>query len=409
MRIMLTLAPDDLDVLRRRVADCERAGLTALGIGDSPGYHDVYVALTVAAQHSSRLRLGPMVTNLVTRAPQVTARALRSLGELAPGRIFAGIGTGDSALAGAGMRPLNVDGMRTRLADLLHHWPVTEPGGTSQDHRRADGAHDWETGEKDVSATPREQRRAEVSTYTLLGGETAEQVASCAQGRMAVDVDGLATLPLGGETAGREVCDTRPEGWRIVLTANGPRTLALGGEAADLVVSGTGLEPGAVGRALAAVRDGEQRAGRPAGSVELWTVARIAVDDDADRARDQLLPLLASGANHVFAVPAEMRALPEPVAAKVRELRAAYDYGAHGLPGPANPNARLVDRLGLRDVLAERFALAGPPERVAAGLRELAGLGVGGVVVPAVGLDPDALIRRLGEEVLPMLAARPRP
>jgi alkanesulfonate monooxygenase SsuD/methylene tetrahydromethanopterin reductase-like flavin-dependent oxidoreductase (luciferase family) len=121
------------------------------------------------------------------------------------------------------------------------------------------------------------------------------------------------------------------------------------------------------------------------------------------------LPLLASGANHVFAVPAEMRALPEPVAAKVRELRAAYDYGAHGLPGPANPNARLVDRLGLRDVLAERFALAGPPERVAAGLRELAGLGVGGVVVPAVGLDPDALIRRLGEEVLPMLAARPRP
>ncbi|MGI5242210.1 LLM class flavin-dependent oxidoreductase [Dactylosporangium sp. CA-139066] len=328
MRVMLTLAPDRLDVLRDRVAACEAAGIDAIGIGDSPGYHDPYVALTVAAQAPGRARLGPMVTNVVTRAPQVTARALRSVEELAPGRVFAGMGAGDSALAGARAAPAGLAGFRAGLRDLREAWPA--------------------------AAAP-------------------------------------AVQP-----------------WRVVVVANGPRTLALGGAEADLVVSGAGIAPDAVHRARQAVATGAAAAGRAADSVPVWVVARVSIADDARAAVDELLPLLASGANHVFAVRAERDALAPDVAERVDRLRRGYDYGTHGRR-TGNPNAGLVDDLGLRDVLAARFALAGPADRVADGLRGLAAEGVAGVVIPAVGLDVDRLIGRLGDEVLPRLRGRIAP
>ncbi|WP_239137515.1 LLM class flavin-dependent oxidoreductase [Sphaerisporangium rufum] len=318
---MVTLAPDDLAVLRRRVAACERAGFAALGIGDSPGYHDVHVALTVAAQVPARLRIGPMVTNVVTRTPQVTARALHSVDEIAGGRVFAGVGGGDSALAGAA--GAGVAGLAAGLGRLREHWPAAGVPGPD-----------------------------------------------------------------------------RP--WRLVVAANGPRTLALGGAMADLVVSGAGITAEAVRRARTAVAAGERRAGRAPGSVPLWAVARVAVAGDRETALAGLLPLLASGANHVFRVPGEARGLPPEVAAGVATLRARYDYAAHG-HRTGNPNAALVERLGLREPLAERFAIAGTAAQVAAGLRELSGRGVDGVVIPAVGLDVDDLLARLGEEVLPLL------
>ncbi|MGX4695414.1 LLM class flavin-dependent oxidoreductase [Streptomyces sp. JNUCC 63] len=343
---MVTLAPDDLTVLRERVAACERAGLTAVGIGDSPGYHDVYVSLTVAAQASSRLRIGPMVTNVVTRAPQVTARALGSVDEIAEGRVFAGIGAGDSALVGAGAARPGLAELRDGLEQLRRHWPPPS------------------------AAAP-------------------------VPGRPPAAEPGSPSPSASGQPSG-----DRP--WRVVVTSNGPRTLALGGSMADLVVSGAGVGPGAVGRAVRAVASGARASGRPPDSVPVWVVARVAVADERDKAVEQLLPLLASAANHVFRVRTERDTLPPDAAAKVAELHSAYDYSAHGRRY-GNTNADLVERLGLRDLLAARFAVAGPPAEVASGLNALAGQGVAGVVVPAVGLDVDTLIHRLGHDVLPLL------
>jgi 5,10-methylenetetrahydromethanopterin reductase len=87
----------------------EDLGYDFAGYGDSQSlWADVYVALAAAAGATSRVRLGPLVTNPVTRHPAVTAGAMASLQTLSQGRAFLGIGTGDSALLNIGERPATV-------------------------------------------------------------------------------------------------------------------------------------------------------------------------------------------------------------------------------------------------------------------------------------------------------------
>ena len=52
------------------------------------------------------------VTNPLSRDPSVTASCLLTLEEIAPGRVAFGIGTGDSALWGVGLRPATVAQLR---------------------------------------------------------------------------------------------------------------------------------------------------------------------------------------------------------------------------------------------------------------------------------------------------------
>jgi 5,10-methylenetetrahydromethanopterin reductase len=87
----------------------EEVGLDVIGLGDSQNlWGDLYVSLTVAAMHTSTARLGPMVTNPLTRHPAVAAGAMASLQQVSDGRMFFGIGTGDSATSNLGRRPATV-------------------------------------------------------------------------------------------------------------------------------------------------------------------------------------------------------------------------------------------------------------------------------------------------------------
>jgi 5,10-methylenetetrahydromethanopterin reductase len=84
----------------------EGAGFELLGLGDNQSlWRDVYVTLAVAAQSTSRIRLGPCVTNLVTRHLTVTVGAVATIDELSDGRAFLGLGSGDSAVLNIGRRP----------------------------------------------------------------------------------------------------------------------------------------------------------------------------------------------------------------------------------------------------------------------------------------------------------------
>lgn len=88
----------------------EEQGFDLIGLCDSPSLaFDPYVALTLAAQHTARVRLGPGVTNPQTRHPLVLANLAAALEQLAPGRSFLGIGTGNSGVRHAGAGPATLE------------------------------------------------------------------------------------------------------------------------------------------------------------------------------------------------------------------------------------------------------------------------------------------------------------
>ncbi len=89
--------------------EAEHLGFDRLGVWDSPTlYREPWVTLGPIAMSTSKLRIGPWVTNPLTRHPAVTAAAAATLDDLAPGRVILGIGTGDSGVynLGAAASPL---------------------------------------------------------------------------------------------------------------------------------------------------------------------------------------------------------------------------------------------------------------------------------------------------------------
>jgi 5,10-methylenetetrahydromethanopterin reductase len=97
----------------------EAGGFAYLGIADSQSLvRDVYVALTALARETRRIRIGPTVTNPLTRHPAVTASAIASLDEACGGRAFLGVGSGDSAVLNLGLRPARLGEMREFLCAL---------------------------------------------------------------------------------------------------------------------------------------------------------------------------------------------------------------------------------------------------------------------------------------------------
>ena len=91
------------------VAGLEVEGVRRIWVIDSQlAMKDAYVGLTVAAMGTKRIGLGTGVTNAVTRHPTVTANAIAAVAEISRGRAFLGLGAGDSALYGVGLKPQKV-------------------------------------------------------------------------------------------------------------------------------------------------------------------------------------------------------------------------------------------------------------------------------------------------------------
>ena len=311
MQTMLTFAETDFSVLRRRVAACERVGISAVGVGDSPKNIDAFVALAAIAEHTSSVRIGPVVTNLVTRPAAAVARAISSIDRLAGGgRAFLGLGAGDSALLGTGSRPKGVEGFRQGIRDVRDSW--------------SDASH---------------------------------------------------------------------QNGRIVVAANGPLTLRMAMAEADVVISGTGVDDPSVNAVMDIARDVERTTGRVA---EIWILARVSILENKEQALEELRPLMAADANHLFASKHERSRLDPTIGRAIDTLRARYDYSAHGQRYD-NPNSSLIDELGLREFLAARLAIAGPGPDVASRFSQLSDLGISGIAIPAIGMDADRLIENVGE------------
>jgi 5,10-methylenetetrahydromethanopterin reductase len=105
---MDTLLLQDLpkETLIAFAREVEDIGFGTLWFVDSQDvYYEAWVTAGVCAAHTERIRLGPGVTNPVTRHPRVTAAAAEALHHYSGGRAILGIGAGDSALRTMGLEP----------------------------------------------------------------------------------------------------------------------------------------------------------------------------------------------------------------------------------------------------------------------------------------------------------------
>jgi 5,10-methylenetetrahydromethanopterin reductase len=107
------------DRMIQLVQEAESGGVASCWVIDSQlAMRDPFSLLTLLARETSRIHLGPGVTNLITRHPTVIANAIVTLRSLAPGRILAGIGAGDSAVFPIGLKPQSVDQLREAIEVL---------------------------------------------------------------------------------------------------------------------------------------------------------------------------------------------------------------------------------------------------------------------------------------------------
>src|SRR3954468_10807700 len=109
-------------------AQRERDGWDGVSCIDSQNIGgDVYANLAVAASTTSRVELGPWVTNPATRHPAVTASAIATIDGLSRGRAVLGIGRGHAALATSGWARVSaprLEGSGRTVATSLDGGPV---------------------------------------------------------------------------------------------------------------------------------------------------------------------------------------------------------------------------------------------------------------------------------------------
>lgn len=77
---------------------------------------NVYVCLALIAAFTRRIKLGTGVAIAGTRIAPVTACALGSLNQIAPGRLVCGIGTGNSARRAMGLAPYALRELREHVS-----------------------------------------------------------------------------------------------------------------------------------------------------------------------------------------------------------------------------------------------------------------------------------------------------
>jgi alkanesulfonate monooxygenase SsuD/methylene tetrahydromethanopterin reductase-like flavin-dependent oxidoreductase (luciferase family) len=137
--------------------------------------------------------------------------------------------------------------------------------------------------------------------------------------------------------------------------------LQLAGEIADGVVINTGLLPDIIRDSIKQVKIGCGRAGRDIGEVDMWWLPLTNVDDNRERAINEIAPTLASAGSHLSRFTTKGKHIPEQLMSRISELGRRYNSDQHDKPDSAN--RELAKDLGLLDYLADRFSIAGSPKQ----------------------------------------------
>ena len=329
----------------RQAQRAEELGYDGITFVDSQNRaSDCYVALTVAAHATTRLKLGTGVTNSYTRHPAVTASAIAAIQAESGGRAYLGIGRGDSALAHLGLAPHAVPKFESYLEQL-------------QGYLRGDDVAFSETD---------------------------------------VHVLGLADTP---ETSRIEWLESSYAKVPVDVAASGPRVIAAAARHAEQVSLAVGGDPERIKWGMDVAREARSEAGLDS-EIAFGAYIPTVVHDDSEVALSigsAGLSLFARFSNMYGEIVGPVTEYQRDVLTKIHD---SYDMHGHAREG--SPQSAQVTQ-----EFAGSFGIFGPPDYCVQRLGELIELGVTQFFIPGATLDPShpdsECSERFVGEVMPQL------
>src|SRR6516164_2067494 len=100
---LLMLGDATVRAMVERARLAEAVGYGKVWVADERFYREVYSCLTHLAAHTSKVLLGPCVTDPFSRHPSLTAMAIATLDEISGQRAILGIGAGISGFTELGI------------------------------------------------------------------------------------------------------------------------------------------------------------------------------------------------------------------------------------------------------------------------------------------------------------------
>ena len=340
-----------LTVARR----AEAAGWHGMLVVDSQNLSaDSYVGLTHAAAGTETIGLGTGVTNTVTRHPAVTASAAMAVQDVSNGRMFLGIGRGDSALAHLGRSPARLTGFE-RYIDVLQRYMRGE-AVPFDDIPMAD----------DIAAPVADLELADHPDSSRIRWFKTE----------------VPKVP-------------------VEVAATGPKVIAMAGRLADRVMFTVGAVEERLRWGIDTANAARAGAGLT-GGVAFGAYVNLVCHEDRGIARALVRGGLTTFAR--FSVMHGSVAGPASNSEKsvFNSLHDGYDMKAHTRAD--SPQAAVLD-----DAFVDRHAIAGPPDYCIERLEALRAMGIDKVAIsgPTAGTDPEQARRAmalLDEAVVPHFA-----
>ena len=335
---------NDVDSVVRLAQTAEASGFETVYVGDSQMiWHDVWVVLAACAAGTKRVRLGTGVTNVVTRHPAVTAKAILTLNTLSQGRAVLGVGAGDSAVRTAGLSPARLPQIRERMEFM---------------RALLDG--------KEVEALrpPEELEKktwGRVDKVRLLGADK--------WGAVPLQ---LAVMGLNSAEASGEFCDG------VIVDGH------MGGNAEGVRAT------------VAAVKAGAQKAGRSLAHFRFIAAIDSSIDDDRKKALDKVRP---TAARNIARKPYLPDTLGVEHADVVKAVSESYKFYEH-------LDLTAKHRELIPDEVAMKCCIAGTPADCIAKARELQAAGITEISIFITSQDEAGshkVLRRFAEEVIPFV------
>jgi F420-dependent oxidoreductase-like protein len=303
------------------VREAESLGFDSVWAAEAYG-SDTATVLAWLASQTERIRIGSAIFQIPGRSPAMTAMTAATLDNISDGRMILGIGTSGP-----------------QVAEGWHGQPFAKPLERTREYV-----------EILRKALARERVEFEGNQYTL-------------------------PLPGGQGKALKLMIAPVQERIPIYIAAIGPKNTQLTGEIADGWIP-TFFSPDHVGEMRELLEEGAARAGngkRIDGSFDIAPTVNVCVDDDIERARDAMRPVLAlyvggMGSRKQNFYNALMRRYGYEDAA--REVQDLYldgkkDEAAAALPGD----------------LIDKVSLCGPPARIKERLELYRDAGVGTLMI----------------------------